>query len=729
MIYLDYNATTPIDKDVANAMRPYLDEYFGNPSSLHAYGIKTKLAVEKARAQIASLINCEPSEIVFTSGGTESNNYAIKGAALANKHKGNHIITSSIEHPAVIEVCEYLSRNGFEITYLSVDEFGMVNPKDVKDAITPQTILISIMHANNEVGTIQPIAEIAKIAKANNILFHTDAAQSLGKIKVDVKEMGVDLLSIAGHKLYAPKGIGALYIKSGVKLEKLIHGADHEQNLRAGTENVLEIVGLGKACEIAENDLYKNYNHYQKTSNYLFELLEKELPEIKLNGHPEKRLPNTLSISFPKVEANILILRLENVAASAGAACHSENIDVSVVLEAMLVPLDYAMGTIRFSTGRGTTLTDIETAAEEIIEIAKQLMPDKTENKMTETNTVKLTKYTQGGGCACKIQPQKLEKILQQIKPLFNESVLVGTETSDDAAVYKINDEQAIVQTLDFFTPIVDDPYDFGAIAATNAISDVYAMGAKPLFALNIVGFPADTLPMEVLQQILKGASDKAAEAGIPILGGHSIEDPEPKFGMVVSGIIHPDKILKNSNAKKGDLLILTKPLGTGILSSALKRGLIDDSVRIKMTEVMKTLNKTASELMMNYDVHSCTDVTGFGLMGHLKEMTTGSKCNAKIYFDKLPFIEKTIEMATAGVVPAGTHNNRDFVSKIVDFGSLSKTQQLLACDAQTAGGLLVALPETDAHNYLKELHENDVSEAVIIGEFIENGEGRIFVV
>lgn len=730
MIYLDYNATTPIAKEVANAMRPYLDEYFGNPSSIHSYGVKTKLAVENARTQIAKLLNCETSEIVFTSGGTESNNYAIKGAAFANKSKGNHIITSSIEHPAVFEVCEYLSGNGFEITYLPVDEYGMVNPKNVKDAITPKTILISVMHANNEVGTIQPITEIAKIAKANNILFHTDAAQSIGKVEVDVNKMGVDLLSIAGHKLYAPKGIGALFIKSGVKLEKLMHGANHEQNLRAGTENVLEIVGLGKACEIASENLQKNIKHYQKTSDYLYELLQKQLPEIKLNGHPEKKLPNTLSVSFPNVEANIIISRFENVAASAGAACHADGIDVSSVLKAMLVPLDYAMGTIRFSTGRDTTINDIDIAAKEIIETVKQLMPDKTENKMIDNNTdtIKLTKYTQGGGCACKIQPQKLEQILKHIKPLFNESVMVGTETSDDAAVYRINDNQAIVQTLDFFTPIVDDPYDFGAIAATNAISDVYAMGAKPLFALNIVGFPSETLPMEVLQQILKGASDKAAEAGIPVLGGHSIEDPEPKFGMVVSGIIHPDKILKNSGAQKGDFLVLTKPLGTGILSSALKRGLIDEKVRIRMTEVMKTLNKTASELMLKYDVHACTDITGFGLMGHLKEMTMGSKCNAKIYFDKLPFIEKTIEMATAGVIPGGTRNNLEFVSRIVDFGNLSETQQLLCCDAQTAGGLLVALPETEAHKYLKELHENGVNEAVIIGELLEGEEGRIFV-
>jgi len=343
-IYLDYNATTPIDKEVADVMRPYLNDYFGNPSSSHSYGVKTKLAVEKARQQIAQLLNCEPSEIIFTSGGTESNNYAIKGIAFANQEKGNHIITSSVEHPAVFEVCKYLERFGFEITYLPVDEFGIIRLEDLKAALRPTTILISIMHANNEVGSIQPIAEIAALIKNKDIFFHTDGAQSIGKIKADVKALGVDLMSVAGHKLYAPKGIGALYIKNGVHLEKLMHGADHEQNLRAGTENVLEIVGLGKACELAKNNLKENAIHYKETRDYLHQLLVKELPDIKLNGHPEMRLPNTLSLSFPRVEANTLIDRLEGVAASAGAACHSESIDVSAVLEAMLVPLDFAMG-------------------------------------------------------------------------------------------------------------------------------------------------------------------------------------------------------------------------------------------------------------------------------------------------------------------------------------------------------------------------------------------------
>ena len=351
-IYLDYNATTPIDPKVAEVMKPFLEKLFGNPSSTHEYGVVTKKAVTYARNQVAELINAQPDEIIFTSGGTESNNFAIKGAALANKNKGNHIITSSIEHPAIIEVCRYLSQNGFDITYLPVDEYAMVDPADVEKAITSKTILITIMHANNEVGTIQPIKAIGKIAQKNNILFHSDAAQSLGKIGVDVKELGVDLLSIAGHKLYAPKGIGALYIKKGVKLEKLIHGADHEMNQRAGTENVLEISGLGKACEIASFDLLKNSSHLIEMRDALYEGIVKHLPQVKLNGHPTDRLPNTLSLSFPGIEANVLLSKLPEIAASAGAACHTDNIKISAVLQAMNIPEEIAMGTIRFSTGK-----------------------------------------------------------------------------------------------------------------------------------------------------------------------------------------------------------------------------------------------------------------------------------------------------------------------------------------------------------------------------------------
>jgi len=728
-IYLDYNATTPIAPEVAEAMRPYLESYFGNPSSVHAYGVKTKMAVEKARRQVAELINCEPSEVIFTSGGTESNNYAIKGIALANRHRGNHIITSAVEHPAVFEVCRYLETLGFEVTTVPVDEYGIIKIEELKKAIRPETILITVMHANNEVGSIQPVEEIGRIAREKGIFFHSDAAQSLGKITVDVQEMGVDLLSIAGHKLYAPKGIGALFIRNGVHLEKLIHGADHEQNLRAGTENVLEIVGLGKACELAKSHLTENMEHYRKTRDYLHRLLQKALPGIKLNGHPEKRLPNTLSISFPRVEANTLLDRLEGVAASAGAACHSESVDVSAVLEAMLVPMDFAMGTIRFSTGRNLTMDEVKKAAEEIIRTVKALMPKEENTKASgniDTKEIKLTHYTHGLGCACKIQPQHLESVLANLKPLFDPQVLVGTETSDDATVYKINEKTAIVQTLDFFTPIVDDPYDFGAIAAANALSDIYAMGAKPLFALNIVGFPEDTLPMWVLEQILKGAQDKAAEAGIAILGGHTIEDPEPKYGMVVTGSLHPDNILKNEGARPGDVLILTKPLGTGILSTAIKRGMVEEDLRKEVTRLMATLNKIPAEIMKKYDVHACTDVTGFGLLGHLKEMSMASRCDVEIVFEKVPFLREVKNLATAGIIPGGTYNNLEFVKDFVDFGNRPRTDQLLLCDAQTSGGLLIALPEKEAENYLKELHKADISEAMSIGRYTSGTTGKI---
>jgi len=731
-IYLDYNATTPVAPEVADAMRPFLEAYFGNPSSVHAYGVKAKMAVEKARRQVAELINCDPTEIVFTSGGTESNNYAIKGIALANRQKGNHIITSAVEHPAVFEVCRYLKTQGFEVTTIPVDEFGIVKIDALKAAIRPETILITVMHANNEVGSIQPVEEIGKIAREKGIFFHSDAAQSLGKIAVDVQKMNVDLLSIAGHKLYAPKGIGALYIRSGVHLEKLIHGADHEQNLRAGTENVLEIVGLGKACELAKGHLAENMEHYCKTRDYLHKLLKEALPDSKLNGHPEKRLPNTLSISFPRVEANTLLDRLESVAASAGAACHSESIDVSAVLEAMLVPLDYAMGTIRFSTGRNLTMDEVKKAADEIIRTVKILMPKEEKVQTQETNDdkeIKLTHYTHGLGCACKIQPQHLEKVLANLKPLFDPQVLVGTETSDDATVYKINENMAIVQTLDFFTPIVDDPYDFGAIAAANALSDIYAMGAKPLFALNIVGFPEDALPMSVLEQILKGAQDKATEAGIAILGGHTIEDPEPKYGMVVTGSIHPERIIKNEGARPGDVLVLTKPLGTGILSTAIKRGMVDETLRNEVSRLMATLNKIPAETMIHCDVHACTDVTGFGLLGHLKEMSVASKCDVQIYFEKVPFLREVKNLATAGIIPGGTYNNLEFVKDFVDFGNHPRTDQLLLCDAQTSGGLLVALPENNAEKYLKELQEKSASEAVVIGRFEKGSRGAIRVV
>lgn len=360
-IYLDYNGTTPCDPEVIAAMRPFLENDFGNPSSSHWYGIKPKQAVEEARQQVAGLLGCLPEEVFFTSGGTESNNHAIKGIARSLRDKGNHIVTSAIEHPAVLEVCQYLEDDGFETTQVPVDNQGMVDPVRVQQALRPDTILVTIMHANNEIGTVQPIESIAELVKARNIAMHTDAAQSLGKIPVDVSTLGVDLLSIAGHKLYAPKGIGALYIRKGIAPAKFCHGAGQENGWRAGTENVSGIVGLGKACEIASRDLADNMARTEDLRDRLYEGIVTRVGDVRLNGHPELRLPNTLSISFKGLEANLLLEEIGlEIAASAGAACHSDTVAISHVLEAILVPIELAKGTLRFSVGRMTTATEID---------------------------------------------------------------------------------------------------------------------------------------------------------------------------------------------------------------------------------------------------------------------------------------------------------------------------------------------------------------------------------
>lgn len=375
-IYLDYNATTPIDPEVVTEMLPYIQTHFGNPSSSYGPGRYNKQAIEKARSQVAELIGALPEEIVFTSCGTESNNFAIRGIAFANQGKGKHIITSSIEHPAVTEVCRYLASQGWEITYLPVDKYGTVNSEDVKMAIRPDTVLITIMHANNEVGTIQPISEIGIIAKENNIIFHTDAAQSVGKIETDVNELGVDLLTIAGHKLYAPKGIGALYIRSGVNIEKLMFGAGHEMGRRPGTENVPYIVGLGRACELArENDIIIHEHIFQMRQRLFEGLKQKSASPITVNAKLENCLPNTLSISFANIEAHTLTSVIgEQVCISTGSACHSGSVEISHVLKAMNVEYKQAAGTVRISTGKYTTAQEVDRAMEVISNAINKLL-------------------------------------------------------------------------------------------------------------------------------------------------------------------------------------------------------------------------------------------------------------------------------------------------------------------------------------------------------------------
>jgi cysteine desulfurase len=364
-IYLDYNATTPIAKEVADAMLPYLYDHFGNPSSSHRFGIQAKLAIDFARNQVANLLGAQPSEIIFTGGGTEANNHAIRGYCLQHQQRGNHIITSAIEHPAVLEVCRDLERGGFELTILPVDEFGQVSPIDLKAAIRTDTILITIMHANNEVGTLQPIKDLTSIAMRHGIAFHTDAAQSIGKIFVQVNELGVDMLSIAGHKLYAPKGVGVLYVRNGIELKNLMFGAGHESGRRPGTENLLEIVGLGKACAIARRDLQTNQVHLLEMRDFLLTEIKKSLGEerVIINGHPEQRLPNTLSLGIGGIEAHQILNQInDQVAISAGSACHADSITISSVLQAMQVPIDWAQGTLRFSVGRETTREEITLA-------------------------------------------------------------------------------------------------------------------------------------------------------------------------------------------------------------------------------------------------------------------------------------------------------------------------------------------------------------------------------
>jgi cysteine desulfurase len=381
-IYLDYNGTTPHDPEVIAAMRPFLEEEFGNPSSGHLYAAKPRQALAAARRQVAGLLNCAPEEIIFTSGGTEANNWAIIGTAHALRDRGRHIVTSAFEHPAVLKVCAFLGKAGFEISYLPVTSDGLVRVPDLEAALRPDTILITIMHANNEVGTVQPIKDIAALARSHGIRVHTDAAQSIGKIPVNVEELGIDLLSLAGHKLYAPKGVGALYVRRGVMLETFMHGAGQEMGQRAGTENILEIVGLGKACEVAARDLEKNRRHMLNMRDRLHTAITSGLREVRLNGSVGLRLPNTLSLSFRRLEANRILEAIgPQVAASAGAACHSGGVEISHVLKAMAVPVEWAEGTLRLTTGRMTTPAEIDRAAKVIVEAVREMRRNQEKSK------------------------------------------------------------------------------------------------------------------------------------------------------------------------------------------------------------------------------------------------------------------------------------------------------------------------------------------------------------
>lgn len=374
-IYFDNAATTRLDDKVLEEMVPYLKENYGNASAIYKLGREARKAVEESREKIAKILNCKPNEIYFTAGGSESDNTAIKGIARANRKKGNHIITSKIEHPAILETCRELEKEGFEVSYISVDENGILNLEELKNAIKPTTILITVMFANNEIGTIQPIEEIGKIAKENNIYFHTDAVQAVGSLEIDVEKLNIDSLSMSGHKFYGPKGIGALYVKTGVQFDKFISGGHQERNKRAGTENVAGIVGMGKAIELVYENLEEHNKKIKELRDYYIEQVKEKIPYIKINGDLEKRLPGNSNISFRFIEGEGLLLNLDlkGICASSGSACTSGSLDPSHVLLAIGLPHEIAHGSLRISIGKYNTREEVDYLVENLVEIVNRL--------------------------------------------------------------------------------------------------------------------------------------------------------------------------------------------------------------------------------------------------------------------------------------------------------------------------------------------------------------------
>lgn len=373
--YFDNAATTRINEEVLKEMFPYLTKEYGNASSMYSIGRQSRRAIENARKQVAQLLNCKPQEIYFTSCGTESDNTALKGVAFKNKEKGNHIITSKIEHPAILHTCQNLEKQGFEVTYLNVDEEGTIDLEQLNNSIKPSTILISIMFANNEIGTIEPIEQISYIAKKHNIIFHTDAVQACGNIPIDVQKMGIDMLSLSGHKINAPKGIGALYVKEGIEFETYMDGGHQEHSKRAGTENVAEIVGLGKACEMAKNNMEKHIKYLQNLRDYYISQVEEKIPDVKLNGSRKNRLPGNSNFSFKDIRGDELLLKLDEkgICASSGSACSTGSLEPSHVLTAIGLPQNLLDGTLRVTFGEDNTKEDVDYLVENLEQIIKKL--------------------------------------------------------------------------------------------------------------------------------------------------------------------------------------------------------------------------------------------------------------------------------------------------------------------------------------------------------------------
>jgi cysteine desulfurase NifS/selenium donor protein len=736
VIYLDHNATTPPAPEVVEAMIPALRDAWGNPSSTHPQGVRARQAVETARRQVADLLGCHPEEVIFTSGGTESDNAALVGVAEATTGRGRHLVTSSVEHPAVEEACRYLESRGWTVTRVGVDSRGRVDPREVEAALGPETVLVTVMHANNETGVMQPIEEIAGLARARGVLVHTDAAQSVGKIPVRVDDLGVDLLTLAGHKLYAPKGVGVLYLRRGTPFAGFLRGAAHEGGRRAGTENVPEIVGLGVACALADAEADVRPARLGALRDRLEERLRDRFPDLVVHGAGAERLPNTSSAAIPGADANALLAELEGVAASAGAACHAGGTEPSHVLTAMGVAPEVALCTLRLTVGRSTTPADVDSAAGKIGAIAERLRGGggAETDRGAETGEIRLTRYTHGLGCACKLRPARLEEMLREVPLPTDDRVAIGTSTADDAGVWRLGDGRVLVATADFFTPVVDDPFDFGRIAAANAMSDVYAMGAAPWFALNLVGFPEARLPISVMRTILEGGAAVCTRARVAVIGGHTIEDAEPKYGLcVVGGAESEEEVWSNAGARPGDTLVLTKPLGTGLLSTAIKRGVASGRDARAAVESMAALNAAAALAgRESGGIHACTDVTGFGFVGHLAEMTRASGVEAEVEARAVPVLAGAPEAVSLGAVPGGTLGNREYLERRGDVAwrdGVDETSRLILCDAQTSGGLLFAVDPARASRLVSALEAGEAGCAAVVGRVTSAGSGRIQVV
>ena len=727
-IYFDHNASTPLESEVISKMKSVLENNFGNPSSSHIYGLKSKQIIEEARDSLAKMLNADAEEIIFTSGGSESNNMAIRG--IVKQFPKCHIITSVIEHPSVQKVCDALELDGFRVTSVKVDHTGIIDIDDFKNQICDDTKLISIMLANNETGVLQPIKKIAEIAKKHKILIHTDAAQAAGKIKIDVNELNVDLLTIAAHKMYGPKGVGALYIRRGVKINPLILGAGHEGGLRAGTENVLEIAGLGVAAQIFIDNSNEIINHQKELRDRFFEQIYKYIPSVKLNSDVENRLPNTANLYFPDCNANKILSEIPEIAASAGAACHADSIEPSQVLTAMGFTGERALGSIRFSFGRTNTSEEIDFAVEKIVKVVNELQKSiSNEHISDEKSITTLSLANSSLGCSCKLSPKNLNDVLKNITNPLNIDNNSGFENSDDAGVYFLDDKTAILSTIDFIAPIVENPFDFGRIATANALSDIYAMGGKPLFANNIVVFPEDKLPKEILVEILKGAQSVTDLAGVQILGGHSVKDNEIKYGMSVTGIVNRENLLKNNGAETGDILILTKAIGVGVLCMAMKKRLLQTKTIKKIIDKMANLNKDISEILNDFMVTACTDISGFGLLGHLSEMMEGSGKSAILYQQEIPIFEDVEKIVRLGIVSDGYFGNVDYFDKNIEWcNDISPSTKKIFFDPQTSGGLLFSIKAQDTEDILKIFHEKNINDIYKIGKIIDKKEKLIYI-